>query len=160
MNIINKGFTLVEMVITIALVIILSTISGTVYKGYSKKARMSEGYALIASVRDAMINYYSEYGNFLGPGQSSSPNGYVGNGYYNAKFTTNEPILGVDARSNKYFTNFKLGTIGSSEGYGVNFGSAFTVIVAGKDDGAILLSYNRTAGVKVWTDTRDASQIY
>ena len=35
-----------------------------------------------------------------------------------------------------------------------------TVIVAGKDDGAILLSYNRTAGVKVWTDTRDASQIY
>ena len=93
----NKGFTLVELVITIAIVIILSVVSVPIYEGYVEKAMYSEGYALLGTILTAQKAYYSEYGNFLGRAQCSNDS----KGY-----TSYEPILGIDARGNKYFTWF------------------------------------------------------
>ena len=89
----QDGFTLVELVITIAIVIILSVISVPIYRGYVDKAKWSEGYALMGTILSAQKAYYSEYGNFLRdrPG------------------TSYEQILGVDARGNKYFSHFFVG---------------------------------------------------
>ncbi len=83
-----KGFTLVELVITIAIVIILSVVSVPIYRGYIDKTKWSEAYALMGTVLSAEKAYYSEYGNF-----------YIGSGY-----TPFDPVLGIDARGNKYFT--------------------------------------------------------
>ncbi len=102
----NKtGFTLVELVIVIAIVIILSVISVPIYRGYVDKAKYAEGYALLGSILSAQKNYYSEYGTFLHVLRSSA-----GSGIY----TNNETVLGIDARGNKYFTWFAI-TYGLSE---------------------------------------------
>ncbi len=95
-----KGFTLVELVITIAIVIILSVISVPIYRGYVDKAKWSEGYALMGTILSAQKTYYSEYGNFLNDGRSSAGN---------AAFSNKEDVLGIDARGNKYFTAFNIG---------------------------------------------------
>ncbi len=93
----RAAFTLVELVITIAIVIILSVISVPIYRGYVDKAKKSEGYALLGAILSAQKAYYSEYGNFLVDGL-----GGVGWTHY-------DNILGIDARGNKYFTYFYTG---------------------------------------------------
>ena len=89
----TKGFTLVELVITIAIVIILSVISVPIYRGYVDKAKWSEGYAVLGTILSAQKAYYSEYGNF-----------YIMNYTGDDSTTSYEPVLGIDVRGNKYFT--------------------------------------------------------
>ena len=93
------GFTLVELVITIAIVIILSVISVPIYRGYVDKAKYSEGYALLGTILSAQKAYYSEYGYFFRSKDSLAENGA----------TNYEPELSIDARGNKYFTLFYAG---------------------------------------------------
>ncbi len=90
----RAAFTLVELVITIAIVIILSVISVPIYRGYVDKAKYSEAYALMGTIFSAQKAYYSEYGNFYHMGNSDD---YM---------TSYNDILGIDIRGNKYFTNF------------------------------------------------------
>ncbi len=98
----KKGFTLVELVIVIAIVIILSVVSVPIYRGYINKAKMAEGYALLGMVLSAQKAYYSEYGMFLHGYKSSA-------GTDNDGYTCNETVLGIDSRGNKYFTWFDVG---------------------------------------------------
>ncbi len=93
----NLAFTLVEVVITIVIVIVLASISVPIYKKHTLDAKLSEGYVLLAAVRDAEFLYYSEYKNFL--------SGYS---------TCNSEILNIDARGNKYFTLFSIYGSGST----------------------------------------------
>ncbi len=91
------GFTLVELVIVIAIVIILSVISVPIYRNYVDKAKYSEAYALLGTIFSAQKNYFSEFGTFLVDGKNSGETCY-------------EPVLGIDARGNKYFTKFWVDT--------------------------------------------------
>ncbi|MBQ3834438.1 MAG: prepilin-type N-terminal cleavage/methylation domain-containing protein [Elusimicrobia bacterium] len=91
----KRGFTLTELVITVALIIILATISVPMYKDHISKAKLAEGYALLAAIREAQEAYFSEYDNFL----------LINGG---TTYTNYEPILGIDARGNKYFTWFNI----------------------------------------------------
>ena len=94
------GFTLVELVITIAIVIILSVISVPIYRAYVDKSKMAEGYALIGAVISAQKAYFSEYGNFYNSASVSLSAD---------RWTSFNTALGVDARGNKYFTSFSSG---------------------------------------------------
>ena len=96
------GFTLVELVIVIAIVIILSVISVPIYRGYVDKAKWAEAYALVGTIASAQKAYYAEYGNFLRLQQTSATSS-------SEWYTCNETVLGIDARSNKYFTSFRAG---------------------------------------------------
>ncbi|MBQ3834208.1 MAG: prepilin-type N-terminal cleavage/methylation domain-containing protein [Elusimicrobia bacterium] len=91
----KKAFTLVEVVITITLIAILSAISVPIYKDYIYKAQLTEGYTLCAKIRDAQIQYYNEYGYFISAYSS-----------YGNQFTCYDKVLDIDARANKYFTEF------------------------------------------------------
>ena len=93
-----KGFTLIEMIITITVIIILSAISVPIYKNYQQDAIMAEGYVLLGAIREAQKQYYSEWGNFLLASHVSQ----------SAVWTNNEEVLGIDARGNKYFTWFDI----------------------------------------------------
>ncbi len=99
-----KGFTLVELVITIAIVIILSVVSVPIYRGYTINAKFSEGYALLGMILSAQKAYYSQYGNFLRYQDSSSPNSQ----------TAYETVFDIDARGNKYFTWMDFGDINNA----------------------------------------------
>ncbi len=100
-----KGFTLVELVITIAIVIILSVISVPIYRGYVDKAKWAEAYALMGVILSAQKSYYSEYGIFLD--DNFALGGWVFSSYY--------PILEIDARGNKYFTSFDPCPLGDTD---------------------------------------------
>lgn len=96
----DKAFTLVELVVTIAVIVILSTISVPIYKGYVGKTMYAEGYSLLGRIRDAQLLYHAEYGYFLQNTHSSAKS---------ANYTCNEEVTGINARSNKYFTLFRIG---------------------------------------------------
>ena len=70
----TQGFTLIEMIITIVIIIVLSSISVPMYKGYKRNAIESEGYVLLSAIRDAQMVYYHKYRNFLG-GNTFTNNG-------------------------------------------------------------------------------------
>ena len=138
-----KGFTLVELVIVIAIVIILSVVSVPIYRGYTDKAKLSEGYALVGLILSAQKNYFSEYGLFLLDDNSSSGN---------AKLTCNEEVLGIDARGNKYYTYFTINydapwTVGVNAGNGGYYRHCFVSKASAKNLQDIIMSYDITSGV-------------
>ncbi len=136
----RAAFTLVELVITIAIVIILSVISVPIYRGYVDKAKWTEGYALLGVILSAQKAYYGEYGNFL---RHQGENG---------SWTIYDPILGIDARGNKWFTSFHVGqtiaadpkTYFDAAAYKTNEEGALTI-------DALELMYNITKGMKIST---------
>lgn len=138
-----KGFTLVELVLVISIVVVLSVISGPIYRSYAYKARQAEGYALLGTIRSAQESYYGEYGQFL-----SSYSIGVAAGTY----TCNNELLGIDARPNKYYTCFitggmALGGSGYAGDEGSNTKIGFSAMVKGVGAANLTMVYNRTSGV-------------
>jgi prepilin-type N-terminal cleavage/methylation domain-containing protein len=89
----QKGFTLVELVIVIVIIGILSIVAVPIYRGYVVRAAMTEGKALVAVILEAQRAYFAENGHYYGNGNISNPLQY-------------DEVLGIDARGNKYFNNF------------------------------------------------------
>jgi prepilin-type N-terminal cleavage/methylation domain-containing protein len=58
----QKGFTLVELIITIVIVGILSLISGPIYEYYVEKARFTEAFSVLRAIADANTMYFVERG--------------------------------------------------------------------------------------------------
>lgn len=129
-----RGFTLVELVITIAIVVILSMISAPLYNSYLKKTKMAEGYALLKQICNAEILYYNERRNFLYAMDNKKV--YSSSGSY----TQFDPLLGVDARTNQYFKEFTIMWGGSGCNYH-NFSAS-----AKSSFGTLKLVYDITAG--------------
>lgn len=100
MNKDKKAFTLVEVVLTIIIVVVLSSISVPVYKGYSQKAKYAEGYALIGNIMKAEDIYRAEYGNFYYLSATWAAAGTI--------YTQSNDVLGINVSGNKYFTTFTL----------------------------------------------------
>ena len=148
----RAGFTLVELVITIAIVIILSVISVPIYRGYIDKAKMSECYAAFASIITAQKAYYSEHGNFLAIANSACIGG---------SFTNNEPVLGIDLRGNKYSKRFRIaGDYPQVKHY---FAAEMykPADVGNPDKGFLFLQYNTTKGSRIveWDEVWSAGEI-
>ncbi|HSX21043.1 MAG TPA: prepilin-type N-terminal cleavage/methylation domain-containing protein [Gammaproteobacteria bacterium] len=59
-----KGFSLIELLVVIAIVTLLAGMAVSEYKGYTKKARIAEGVALVNSLADNMQKYYDLHGDF------------------------------------------------------------------------------------------------
>ncbi len=138
-----KGFTLVELVITIAIVIILSVISVPIYRGYIDKAKWAEGYALAGTILSAQKSYYSEYGNFYCIPDSNTWSNFL---------TSYVSDLGIDARGNKYFTYFIPGDVG--QGPSIRFISHIKIPQSevNSDKKYLRLAYNITVGIYKHSD--------
>ena len=141
------GFTLVELVITIAIVIILSVISVPIYRGYVDKAKMAEGYALLGVILSAQKTYYSEYGNFLHFNKSAP---VIESSIQNSR-TAYSPVLGIDARGNKYFTVFHGGSGGEGD-YKLMFSAAVfkPEELSGNGKNRINMYYNIESGSTIF----------
>ena len=127
-----KGFTLIELVITITIVVILSMISVPLYKDYMYDSKRSEGYVLLSTIRDAQLQYFAEYENFLCYDHASGGTSY----------TCFDEVLGVNARLNKYFTYMSVGPW-KNDG---RHTTAFIARVSSKDYGSITLNYDLKQG--------------
>lgn len=137
-----KGFTLVELSVTIIIVIVLMAISVPLYNVNTTKVKLAEGYALLAAIRSAQEQYFAEHGVFL-LDDLSSANGGGWNGY-----TINEKVLGINARTNKYFTKFNINDRNrfcNADYSRTSIG--FAAVVQSKTCGNLMMLYNITEGV-------------
>ena len=55
----SKGFTLIELMIVIAIVAILAAVALPTYRNYTIRAKVSEGLAAAAEAKVAVMEYYS-----------------------------------------------------------------------------------------------------
>ncbi|WP_118835512.1 pilin [Neisseria meningitidis] len=64
MKAIQKGFTLIELMIVIAIVGILAVVALPAYQDYTARAQMSEALTLAEGQKSAVVEYYSDKGVF------------------------------------------------------------------------------------------------
>ena len=143
----SKGFTLVELVIVIAIVIILSVISVPIYRGYIDKSKMAEGYALLGTVLSAQKAYYAEYGNFYRDPRPANT------GRNDTNYSNYEPVLGIDARGNKFFSSIFLGWGGNSPDIKLGFFAVVFMpegLVAGKSRLALRYDVNEASNLGIY----------
>ncbi len=63
MNKSQQGFTLIELMIVVAIIGILAAVAIPAYQDYTKRAHVSEGLGLASSVRTAVTEYNSSEGS-------------------------------------------------------------------------------------------------
>ena len=61
---IQKGFTLIELMIVIAIIGILAAIAIPAYQNYTIRAQVTEGLSLAAGWKTAISEYYAQQGSF------------------------------------------------------------------------------------------------
>ena len=70
MKAIQKGFTLIELMIVVAIIGILAAIALPAYQDYTARAQMSEAMVLADGQKGAVTEYYADKGEF--PGSNAS----------------------------------------------------------------------------------------
>ena len=66
----QKGFTLIELMIVVAIIGILAAIALPAYQDYTKRTHVSEGLTLAGGAKASVTEYYSSQGKF--PSNNSS----------------------------------------------------------------------------------------
>ena len=64
MKTMQKGFTLIELMIVVAIIAILAAIAIPAYQNYLIRAQVSEGMSLVSAAKTGVDEYYSNYGSF------------------------------------------------------------------------------------------------
>ena len=60
----QSGFTLIELMVVVAIIGVLSAIAIPQYQNYVARAQVAEGFSLVSSGKMAVAEYYNETGNY------------------------------------------------------------------------------------------------
>lgn len=60
----QAGFTLIELMIVVAIVAILAALAVPAYQQHVARTQVAEGFSVASGARDAVVTYYGERGSF------------------------------------------------------------------------------------------------
>jgi type IV pilus assembly protein PilA len=111
MKSVQKGFTLIELMIVVAIIGILAAIAIPAYQDYTIRAQVSEGSSLIGGLETAFDEYYANTGSAAAISQNSvlGVNSPI-SGTYVSGVTTNTNQITVTYGTNAN-TNIQNGTV-------------------------------------------------
>lgn len=127
----QKGFTLIELMITVAIVGILAAVALPAYQDYTIKAQASEAFSLVASAELAVTESYAQTGTTAGVAYPGAAGKYIA-------------TVTVDAVSGQVVATY---------------GGAANAAITGKKV-SFTPAPNATTGVIVWSCASDAKQKY
>lgn len=72
---VHRGFTLIELMIAVAIVAILSTVAYPAYTEYVRRSQVQEAFGYLADYRVKLEQYYQDYRNYGTTGGGACANG-------------------------------------------------------------------------------------
>ncbi|HTT41109.1 MAG TPA: pilin [Burkholderiales bacterium] len=110
MKAIQKGFTLIELMIVVAIIGILAAIALPAYQDYTIRAQVSEGPTLAEGLKTALAEYYASNGAWPSThttvGFATAPSGS-----YVSAITSASNVITITYATNKTNTNLSSGTL-------------------------------------------------
>jgi type IV pilus assembly protein PilA len=95
----QKGFTLIELMIVVAIIAILAAIAIPAYQDYTIRAQVSEGMSLASGVKTAIAEYYQNRGAWPA---SNTIAGLTGSNSINGDFVGNVNVAGAGVATVSY----------------------------------------------------------
>lgn len=136
MKAIQKGFTLIELMIVVAIIGILAAIALPAYQDYTARAQMSEALILADGQKGAVTEYYADKGVF--PGSNASAG-----------------IAAASDISGKYVAQVAVGTSGV-----ITASMKASQVAAGIASATLSLTPTASSGAVKWACTSSAQNKY